>query len=312
MNRKLLKIFLLFCLTLCFNGFCFNGLTSIQAQEKKEASLRPKKKKYYLSICAIFRDEARFLKEWIEFHRLVGVEHFYLMNHLSTDDYQKVLEPYIKKNIVELQNWNYPITSPGRWSPIQTSAYQKIIKRSAKKTEWLAILDTDEFLFPVQEKNLKEFLKKYEEFSAVCVNWQMFGTSGISRVPDNELMIDFLTLSAPTNYHENIHVKSIVRPSHVETCLNPHYCKLLPGCYQVTEKMEKFEGPFSPSISVEKIRINHYWSRDEDFFYNVKIARRGRWGEGADGCLRRNENINKKSDFIIFRFSEDLRKMMFK
>ena len=32
----------------------------------------------YLSICAIYRDEAPYLVEWIEFHRLVGVEHFYL------------------------------------------------------------------------------------------------------------------------------------------------------------------------------------------------------------------------------------------
>jgi hypothetical protein len=26
----------------------------------------------YLSICAIFKDEAPYLPEWIEFHRLVG------------------------------------------------------------------------------------------------------------------------------------------------------------------------------------------------------------------------------------------------
>lgn len=31
----------------------------------------------YLAVCAIFRDEAPYLAEWIEFHRLVGVEHFY-------------------------------------------------------------------------------------------------------------------------------------------------------------------------------------------------------------------------------------------
>ena len=35
-------------------------------------------KKHQLSICAIFKNEAKFLKEWIEYHRLVGVDHFYL------------------------------------------------------------------------------------------------------------------------------------------------------------------------------------------------------------------------------------------
>ena len=28
----------------------------------------------YLSICAIFKDEAPYLPEWIEFHRLVGFD----------------------------------------------------------------------------------------------------------------------------------------------------------------------------------------------------------------------------------------------
>jgi len=34
----------------------------------------------------------------------VGVEHFYLYNHLSKDEYAEVLEPYIKEGIVELYN----------------------------------------------------------------------------------------------------------------------------------------------------------------------------------------------------------------
>lgn len=40
----------------------------------------------YLSIGAIFKDEAPYLAEWIEFHRLVGVEHFFLYDNLSTDE----------------------------------------------------------------------------------------------------------------------------------------------------------------------------------------------------------------------------------
>ena len=30
-------------------------------------------KKYAMSICGIFKNEARFLKEWIEYHQLVGI-----------------------------------------------------------------------------------------------------------------------------------------------------------------------------------------------------------------------------------------------
>ena len=44
-------------------------------------------KKYNLSICAIFKNEAKYLKEWIEYHRIFGVDHFYLYNIGSRDSF---------------------------------------------------------------------------------------------------------------------------------------------------------------------------------------------------------------------------------
>lgn len=63
---------------------------------------------YKLSILAIFQNKECFLKEWIDFHRLMGVEHFYLFNHLSSDDYLSVLQPYLSIGLVELYDWPYP------------------------------------------------------------------------------------------------------------------------------------------------------------------------------------------------------------
>ena len=41
----------------------------------------------------MFHDEASYLREWIEFHRLVGVERFFLYDHESVDDSREVLAP---------------------------------------------------------------------------------------------------------------------------------------------------------------------------------------------------------------------------
>ena len=57
---------------------------------------------YNLVICAIFKNEARYLKEWVEYHRMVGVEHFYLYNNDSTDNYKEELKYYLDNNIVTL------------------------------------------------------------------------------------------------------------------------------------------------------------------------------------------------------------------
>src|SRR5690348_9778161 len=60
--------------------------------------------KYYLSIGAIFKNESHILGEWISHYLYHGVEHFYLINDESNDEYMKILQPYINKDIVTLYN----------------------------------------------------------------------------------------------------------------------------------------------------------------------------------------------------------------
>ena len=52
---------------------------------------------YDLAIVAIFKDEGKYLKEWLDYHLLAGVDHFYLYNNDSSDDYAEVLAPYVEK-----------------------------------------------------------------------------------------------------------------------------------------------------------------------------------------------------------------------
>lgn len=46
------------------------------------------------------RNEAPYLHEWIEYHRMIGFEAFLLMNDNSTDDTQCILDAYAEKGIV--------------------------------------------------------------------------------------------------------------------------------------------------------------------------------------------------------------------
>lgn len=62
-------------------------------------------KQYKVSVCAIFKNEAPYLREWIEFNHIVGVDHFFLYNNNSEDNYEEIIEPYVKKGIVTLIQW---------------------------------------------------------------------------------------------------------------------------------------------------------------------------------------------------------------
>ncbi len=257
-----------------------------------------------LAACLIFQNEADYLKEWIEFHKLLGVQHFYLLNHLSTDHYLSVLTPYIDAGVVELIDWPYAPKTLQEWDAIQCHAYTHVIQLAKSKVKWLAILDSDEFLFPTQGDSLIDYLSAYEEFDkvgGVKVNWVVFGTSWVKKIPNDKLLIETLVLSSGAAAE---HVKSIVRPERVAYCVSPHYVHYHSPFHHVNASSKML------SIDVDQIRINHYWSRDEYFLYQHKIPRRIQWGTPKEVCELWGQAANNIYDPSILRFVPNLRQRM--
>ncbi|NBO24478.1 MAG: hypothetical protein EBU93_04520, partial [Chlamydiae bacterium] len=149
-----------------------------------------------VSIAAIFQNEAPYMKEWIEYHLAVGVDHFYLTNNRSEDDYLKVLKPYIDHGIVDLFHLDTAPTSEKDWIKVQQTAYLNTGVFARGKTKWMAFIDLDEFIFPVKHLNVKNFLKKYDRWPSICINWLEFGTSNIVGRPlARLLMLENCTVS---------------------------------------------------------------------------------------------------------------------
>lgn len=272
--------------------------------------------KYYISLVAIFQNEARFLKEWIEFYRLMGVEHFYLYNHLSTDEYMSVLEPYIQDGIIELKQVIKKPKNLKDWNRIQTEVYTEAASKTKDISEWLIVVDTDEFLFPVKDKNLVELLKKYDDYAALSVNWKVFGSGDVEKIEPDKLLIESLTKSTD---QEDLRVKTIVKPRYVDKFEHPHFPFLLQGYSQVTENFEFFRGPFVPKESRNIVTINHYWARDGEFFKSHKLARVHMAGNGPDSnernialdiLMKTNRDASIIYDDSILKYVKDLRQRM--
>lgn len=261
-----------------------------------------------LAIAAIFRDEAPYLKEWVDFHLLMGVERFYLFDNLSTDSPRTVLEPYISNGLVELVCWPFEHKGVTEFNEMQCLAYERAIYAARGKTKWLAIVDTDEFLFPV-EGSVLDVLKRFESYGGVAVNWQMYGTSNVAKVPDGKCMIEMLNHKLPTFQGANHHVKSIVRPECVLGCDNSHSMNYAPGFFQVNTAEIPFEGRLSPTIQIDTLRINHYILRDEHFFSTKKIPRLQNWrGGNANQWRAKYAGLNQIEDTAIHRFLPFLKK----
>lgn len=152
-----------------------------------------RERKYNVAVCAIFKNEAPYLKEWIEFNHIIGVEHFYLYNNNSEDDYISVLKPYINSGLVTLTQWPK--------NQAQMECYNDCITNYREETRWLGFIDIDEFIVPVEMNNIYEFLKPFEKNrGSVKIYWKMFGTSGLLDRDLNTLVTQKFTVSWPKYY----------------------------------------------------------------------------------------------------------------
>jgi hypothetical protein len=209
----------------------------------------------YLSICAHYQNEGPYLREWIEFHRLVGVEHFYLYDNQSTDSHLEELAPYVEEGIVTLHPWE-PVP------PHQADLYDDFLSRHREESRWVAFIDCDEFLFSPTGRSVAEVLAEYERWPGVGVNWATFGRSGHVAKPPGGVIENYLMRSDTPS---NSYFKSIVDPARVIRCRNGHefiYESLLAvdeNHYPIQKKLSR-----TKSVSFARLRINHYVTKSDE------------------------------------------------
>ena len=215
-----------------------------------------KKKKfpYELSIAAIMKDEGDYLKEWLDFHILVGVEKFYLYDNGSTDNTKEILKPYIKSGIVEYTYF------PGE--RMQNPAYVDAINRFGNETRWMAIIDLDEFIVPVKNKTIVEFLHSLPiNFGALVLTWVMYGSSGHVKQPKGLVIENF---KYRANRSRSSGCKSIVNPRLVVRQRNPHINEVAGFIIDENgKKLGVINQEHNPP-SYNKIRCNHYVTKSYD------------------------------------------------
>ena len=126
--------------------------------------------KHYLAVCAIAKNEGPYFAEWIEWHLSQGVEKFYIYDNKSADNTRQVLQPYIDRGVVDYTYF------PGRKQ--QLAAYDDCFERHRLEARWIAVIDLDEFIVPVKDGSIPEFLHRMEDYAVVEINWLVYGSSG--------------------------------------------------------------------------------------------------------------------------------------
>jgi hypothetical protein len=206
---------------------------------------------------AIIKNETPYIAEWIEYHLIVGVTKFYLYDNESEDNLMEVLEPYIKSGIVE---YKY---CPGREK--QIFAYNNILKKARKETYWLAVIDCDEFIVPISTQTAVEFLKDFEEYAGVEINWVVYGSGG-QKNKKNGLVVERFKDHSSTDFDRNRHIKTILNPRYTLR-INIHDALYIHNMFSVNIHKKRVKTFFLERDGIyDKIRINHYFTKSYEEF----------------------------------------------
>jgi hypothetical protein len=256
----------------------------------------------YLSICAIYRNEARYMPEWIEFHRLLGVERFYLFNNRSTDNHLEVLAPYMEDGTVVWRDW--PMF------PGQKAAFNRCLADHTHDSRWIAFIDLDEFLFSPDHRLLPDVLEGFENHPGVVVNMIYYGTSG-HETPPPGLAIENYTRRLGFERPRNRLIKSIVDPKRTLRAGHiSHYFVYSDGQRAVDENFQPIRGHATEQVSTDLLRVNHYFTRSQQE-RDLKVKRLGA-GTGLplqnpEGVAERDRRLNEEVDEILVPYGRAVR-----
>ena len=217
-----------------------------------------------------------YLSEWLNHHRSIGVDYFFLYDNESriplTADRSDMYVEKISDKIPQLRSYRKCLAD--------------INSGALPFCDRVAFIDEDEFII-CENNDIKETLSEYAEFSALGISWRMFGSSGLLAQTPEPQMKKFTHYAGPEADINN-HIKSIVNPFLVKEALNPHYFSYTKGnCVNIDKVI--IEEAFTKPI-YRKLWINHYWTRSLEEWY-IKVVR-GRADSDDKRDLKMFDDLN--------------------
>jgi hypothetical protein len=206
-------------------------------------------------IAAILKDEDRFVEEWVAYHRLLGVDHFYLYDNDPRLPLSRILERHADYvTVIEWPVEHEDDCFEGRTK--QTKAYMHFLRNYGHGWRWVAFIDGDEFIALSEHPDIKDFLREFAEFDSIALNWHVFGHNGYFEDPPG-LITECLTRRMK---EPRCMVKSITKTESVSYVDSPHECELRPGSRRVDANKERYRPALYPG-KTRVAHINHYQCR---------------------------------------------------
>lgn len=225
-----------------------------------------------VALCCIGRLENQYAREFVEHYKKLKFDKIFIYdnNHDGEEHFEDVLQDLIDDGLVEIIDCRNK-------EKYQLTAYNDCYQKHKDEYEWFAFFGFDEFLFLVNDDNIESYLKKFDGYDAVKINWMIFTDNNLIENDKRPVLERFTT---PMQYDKciiytfpmNNHVKTIVRGGlNIRWNSTPH----TPGKnlkYSNSIGKPSNDSPFEPYVYNEAY-IKHFTTKTIDEFLNGKFKK---------------------------------------
>ncbi|KAK9813974.1 hypothetical protein WJX73_007576 [Symbiochloris irregularis] len=194
---------------------------------------------------------------------------FYIFDNNSTTPMLPMVYDLAMEGLVEYVSLPDP---PEDVKP-QLYIYDTCLQTYGSHHTWMAFIDADEFIVLRSQDlhDLPALLRQYEQYGALVVNWQLFGSSGFLRKPSGGTLQSYHKCF-PRDHPENLHVKTIANVAHtLGPGPDPHQFTFKEGFFAVDEQMQPVEGPRSEQVHIDQIALYHYATKSRaEYMQKIK------------------------------------------
>lgn len=249
-------------------------------------------------LCAIVKNENRYIDEWLNHYRLLGFDGILLFDNndingqklsVVEDDYVKVVDYRDKHIVVDYTK----LTKKSLHNGIQEQAYNDCYFNYSNNYDWIAYFDIDEFLVIDNGLSINDFLSqdKFKDIDSIQVNWESYGDNGNVYYEDKPVKERFTTPSKNQRWC----VKTIVKTNNPNfISLRSHYADIKDG-KGVYPNGDKTIIQAAQPINYEGARLNHYYTKTIEEWIDRKYRQRE-----VNGNPNLNDINNRLREFFIY------------
>ena len=241
---------------------------------------------YKISVLAMFKNETMIIKDWVEHYLREGIEHFYLIDNGSTDDYYEKIKIYDKYITLKKDPTRLP---KGTQTFLFNTIYLETIK---KETEWIIFCDIDEYIYARNGNNqIMDALNKLpQNVEKIWLPWKCFGSNGNKNQPNN--IIKSFTKRKDGYTKNDGFGKIICRTANLDKIMTcGHIVRLNENNIMYNANGQKLEDYNLDEENCKSLNLhlNHYMLMSEEYYLTVKSIR----GGGESG-------LTSKYDIVSF------------